>query len=89
MLDGAPPSALDSLFCDAIETDGVLVAVNLLAFAFHTVAMLAVLVWHQARAARGARHRFFEHPRAITAHVVFQSWEHLLGSITDAAIRRP
>ena len=67
----------------------VLVVLNLLAFAFHTVAMLAVLAWHRAMVARGARYRFFEHLRTITAYVVFQSWESLLGSITDAAIRPP
>ena len=67
----------------------VLVVLNLLAFAFHTVAMLAVLAWRNAMVARGARYRFFEHLRTITAYVVFLNWEQLLGSITDAAIRPP
>ena len=67
----------------------VLVVLNLLAFAFHTAAMLAVLAWRQAVIARGATYRFFEHLRTITAYVIFQDWDHLLRSITAAAIRPP
>jgi hypothetical protein len=67
----------------------VLVVLNLLAFAFHTAAMLAVLAWRQAVIPRGATYRFFEHLRTITAYVVFQDWDHLLRSITAAAIRPP
>ena len=51
--------------------------------------MLAVLAWRQAVIARGANYRFFEHVRTITAYVVFQDWDHLLRSITAAAIRPP
>jgi hypothetical protein len=53
----------------------VLVALNLLAFAFHTASMLAVLAWKQAMAARGAAYRFFEHLRTIVAYVVFENWD--------------
>ena len=67
----------------------VLVVLNLLAFALHTAAMLAVLAWRQAVIARGATYRFFEHLRTITAYVIFQDWDHLLRSITAAAIRHP
>jgi len=67
----------------------VLVVLNLLAFALHTAAMLAVLAWRQAVIARGATYRFFEHLRTITAYVIFQDWDHLLRSITAAAIRPP
>ena len=67
----------------------VLVVLNLLAFAFHTAAMLAVSAWKQAMAARGAVYRFFEHLRTIVAYVVFESWDHLLLSIAAAAIRPP
>ena len=35
----------------------VLVVLNLLAFAFHTAAMLAVLAWRKAVIARGATYR--------------------------------
>ncbi len=67
----------------------VLVVLNLLAFACHTVAALAVLAWRAAVAAKGAAYRFFEHVRTITTYIVFQDWVHLLRSITEANIRPP
>ena len=67
----------------------ILVALNLLAFAFHTAAYLAVLAWRAAVIARGPKYRFFEHLRTITTYVVFQHWDHLLRSIAAAAIRPP
>jgi hypothetical protein len=67
----------------------VLVVLNLLAFAYHTLASLAVSAWRDAVAAKGATYRFFEHLRTITAYVVFQDWPHLLNSIAAAAIRPP
>ena len=67
----------------------VLVVLNLLAFAFHTAARLAVLTWREAVTARGAAYRFFEHLRTITVYVVFESWDQLLRSIAAAAIRPP
>ncbi len=67
----------------------VLVVLNLLAFAYHTMASVAVAAWRTAVAAKGATYRFFEHLRTITAYVVFQDWGHLLNSIAAAAIRPP
>jgi hypothetical protein len=67
----------------------VLVVLNLLAFAIHTAARLAVLAWKAAMQTAGAVYRFFEHLRIITAYVVFQSWDNLLRSIAHAAIRPP
>jgi hypothetical protein len=67
----------------------VLVTLNLLAFAVHTAAALAVIAWRAAVIARGATYRFFEHLRTITAYVVFQHWDHLLRSIAAAAVRPP
>jgi hypothetical protein len=67
----------------------VLVSLNLLAFAFHTAAYLAVLAWRAAVTARGATYRFFEHLRTITAYVVFENWSHLLQAIEAAALRPP
>lgn len=67
----------------------VLVVFNLLAFGFHTAAMLALLAWRQAVIARGANYRFFEHPRTITAYVVFRDRDHLVRSNIAAAIRPP
>ncbi len=67
----------------------IFLTLNLLAFAFHTAAHLAMLAWQEAVAACGATYRFFENLRTITAYVVFQHWPHLLQSIADAAIRPP
>jgi hypothetical protein len=67
----------------------ILVTLNLLAFAFHTAARLAVLAWREAVIARGAAYRFFEHLRTVTAYVVFETWDHLLRSIAAAAVRPP
>ena len=67
----------------------VLVVLNLLAFAYHTLASISVLAWKAAVAAKGATYRFFEHLRTITTYVVFQNWAHLLRSIGEGAIRPP
>jgi len=67
----------------------VLVTLNLLAFAFHAAAALAVLAWRNAVTARGATYQFFEHLRTVTAYVVFERWDHLLRSIAAATIRPP
>jgi len=67
----------------------VLVALNLLAFAFHTAAYLGVVAWRAAVIARGPKYRFFEHLRTITTYVVFQDWDHLIETIAAAAIRPP
>ena len=67
----------------------VMVVLNLLAFAYHTLAALAVSAWRAAVVAKGATYRFFEHLRTITTYVVFQDWPHLLRSITEANIRPP
>ena len=67
----------------------ILITLNLLAFALHSVAQLCVLAWRTALAARGARYRFFEHLRTITAYIVFNDWPHLLQSIADPNARPP
>jgi hypothetical protein len=67
----------------------VFVTLNLLAFAFHTAAYLAVMAWRAAVVARGATYRFFEHLRTITTYVVFQDWSHLLDCIAASALRPP
>lgn len=66
-----------------------MVVLNLLAFAYHTLAALAVSAWRAAVVAKAATYRFFEHLRTITTYVVFQDWPHLLRSITEANIRPP
>ena len=67
----------------------VLATLNLLTFAFHTAARLAVLAWREAVIARGAAYRFFELLRTVAAYVVFETWDHLLRSIAAAAVRPP
>ena len=67
----------------------VMVVLNLLAFAYHTVSQLCVLAWRNAMAAKGARYRFFEHLRTITAYIVFDDWSHLLQAIADPKARSP
>lgn len=67
----------------------LLVTLNLLAFAFHTVSQLAVLAWRSAMAAKGARYHFFEHLRIATAYIVFDDWPHLLSVIADPKARPP
>jgi hypothetical protein len=56
----------------------VLVTLNLLAFAFHTVADLSYDLWHKAVSKAGTRRDFFQHMRSITVYWVFSSWTHLL-----------
>ena len=67
----------------------LLVSLNLLAFAFHTIANLCVRAWSTAVAARGAKYRFFEHLRTITAYIVFPNWYSLLTTIADPKARPP
>ena len=49
-------------------------ALNMLAFAVHTVCDCLERIWVDARTAKRARHRFFEHVRTITARLVFPDW---------------
>jgi hypothetical protein len=67
----------------------VFLTLNLLAFAFHTAAYLAMLARQQAVAACGATYRFFENFRTITNYVVFADWSHLLRAIATADLRPP
>jgi hypothetical protein len=59
----------------------VLATVNLLAFAMHTVADLVDQAWKAARAAVGARQRFFEDLRAITTYLLFPTWASLVDTL--------
>jgi len=67
----------------------VFLVLNLLAFAFHTVAQLCLVAWRDAMAACGARYQFFEHLRTITAYIVFDDWQHLLNTIIDPDAQPP
>ena len=56
-------------------------AMNLLAFAFHTVCDALETLWKQAREAIGARARFFSDLHTITAYMLFQNWPALLNTL--------
>ena len=62
----------------------VLATLNLLAFAFHTVAELAEDLWRRAAQAQGRRTRFFEALRSITVFLLFPSWADLLETLAFA-----
>jgi len=56
-------------------------ALNLLAFAFHTVCDATEKLWNDARNAKRSRARFFEHIRTITAYLVFPDWRTLMTTL--------
>lgn len=62
----------------------VFAAMNLLAFAIHTVCDCLEQIWINARTAKRARKRFFEHIRTITAYLVFPNWKTLMQTLIDS-----
>jgi hypothetical protein len=56
-------------------------ALNLLAFAYHTVCDCLENLWIAAREAKRARKRFFEHIRTITAYLVFPNWDTMMTTL--------
>jgi hypothetical protein len=63
-----------------------LAALNLLAFAWHTVLELLEPPWRAAREAAAKRTSFFAHILMLTAYVVFPSWKVLLEALTKFTI---
>ncbi len=59
-------------------------AMNLLAFAVHTVCDCLEQLWIDARTAKRARIRFFEHIRTLTAYLVFPDWPTLMQTLISA-----
>jgi len=59
-------------------------ALNLLAFAIHTVCDCTEQLWIAARQAKRSRARFFEHIRTITAYLVFPDWPTLMTTLTQS-----
>lgn len=59
-------------------------AMNLLAFAIHTVCDCLEQIWINARTAKRARKRFFEHIRTITAYLVFPDWQTLMHTLINS-----
>ena len=64
----------------------VLVTLNLLAFACHTVCDLGGKAWRAARRALVTRRGFFHAMWTLTSYLVFPSWDDLLGTL---AFTRP
>jgi hypothetical protein len=65
----------------------ILVSLNLLAFASHTVCDIGDELWRAARAKLGPRYNFFGKLAGITAYVIFPSWEDLLLTLAFAKPR--
>jgi hypothetical protein len=63
-----------------------LAALNLLAFAWHTVLELLEPPWQAAREAAAKRTSFFAHILMLSAYVVFPSWKVFLESLTNFSI---
>jgi hypothetical protein len=59
-------------------------AMNLLAFAMHTVCDCLEDLWVKAREAKRSRKRFFEHIRTITAYLVFPDWWSLMTTLINS-----
>jgi hypothetical protein len=92
MLDPVHPSHLQSLKNNGYHLEHnfghgkenlamMFAAINLLAFAFHTICDCLEDSWIKAREAKRARKRLFEHIRTITAYLVFPSWEILMTTL--------
>src|SRR4051812_1417653 len=62
----------------------ILVSLNLLAFAIHTVCDIGDELWRAARAKLGPRSNFFSKLAAITIYLIFPSWEDLLLTLAFA-----
>ncbi|MFL5254198.1 MAG: hypothetical protein ACJ8AI_15125 [Rhodopila sp.] len=62
----------------------ILVSLNLLAFAIHTVCDIGDELWRAARAKLGPRYNFFSKLAAITIYLIFPSWEDLLRTLAFA-----
>jgi hypothetical protein len=59
-----------------------LVALNLLAFAIHTVCDIGDELWRAAREKLGPRYNFFNKLAAVTTYLIFPSWDDLLLTLT-------
>lgn len=56
----------------------LLLTMNLLAFAFHTLLEVTDPSYRLVRSAVGARRKFFQHLEALTAYWYFESWDGLM-----------
>jgi len=56
----------------------LLLTMNLLAFALHTLLEVSDASYRLVRAAVGARRKFFQHLEALTTYLHFETWERLM-----------
>jgi hypothetical protein len=59
-------------------------AMNMLAFACHTICDCLEHLWIDARTVTRARKRFFQHLQTIVVYLVFPDWESLMQTLIDA-----
>ena len=59
----------------------ILVSLNLLAFAFHTVCDHIEPVWRLAKSKAGTRRASFQDLASLTAHPIFPSWDDLMQTL--------
>lgn len=62
----------------------LLVTLNLLAFACHTVCDVAEEFWQRARTKVSSRAQFFQRMAAITSYLIFPSWDDLFQTLAFA-----
>lgn len=62
----------------------LLVALNLLAFAFHTICDHGEALWRSARSKVSSRTQFFANMVAITSFLIFSSWHELMQTLAFA-----
>jgi hypothetical protein len=62
----------------------ILVSLNLLAFAIHTVCDIGDELWRAARTKLGPRYNFFNKLAVITTYLIFPSWDDLLLTLAFA-----
>jgi hypothetical protein len=60
----------------------ILVTLNLLAFAMHTICEIADDLWRVAREKHGSRRHYFDNLAAITSFIIFPSWTDLLQTLS-------
>ena len=63
-----------------------LAALNMLAFAWHTILDLVEPPWRKAREAAQKRTRFFAHLITLTTFVIFPAWSDLLEALATFTI---
>ncbi len=62
----------------------LLVTLNLLAFAFHTVCDQVEDMWRTARTKAGSRVQFFNNLAAVTSFMIFPDWDDLVSTLAFA-----